>query len=175
MNEFEFTLKFTIPDDAADRDTFVERLYESGCDDALIGVGQPGRLALQFNRHANTAMDALKSAILDIRKVFPDAKLTEANPDLVGLTDLAQLLGFSRQNMRKLMLTHETSFPSPLHDGRVKLWHLDNILGWFDSKQARTIDPSLLDVARITRQFNLARENQARDPGVSREILKLGI
>ena len=35
----------------------------------------------------------------------PGATLTEADPDLVGLTDVADILGCTRQNMRRLMVT----------------------------------------------------------------------
>jgi hypothetical protein len=40
------------------------------------------------------------------RKRDPGAELVEASPDFVGLTDVADLVGCSRQNIRKLMLTH---------------------------------------------------------------------
>ncbi len=41
--EYTFTLKYQLTDDDRDADALVERLGEAGCDDALVGIGQPGR------------------------------------------------------------------------------------------------------------------------------------
>ncbi|PSD31181.1 transcriptional regulator, partial [Stenotrophomonas maltophilia] len=45
--EYTFTLKYQLTEDDSDPDDLVERLGEAGCDDALVGIGQPGRLALE--------------------------------------------------------------------------------------------------------------------------------
>ena len=44
--EYTFTLKYQLTDDDRDLQALVEHLGEAGCDDALVGIGQPGRLAL---------------------------------------------------------------------------------------------------------------------------------
>lgn len=75
---FTFTLNYQLTSDESDMDTLVERLAEEGCDDALVGVGQPGRLALEFIREAPSADDAIESAIEDVRRVVPNARLIEA-------------------------------------------------------------------------------------------------
>jgi hypothetical protein len=95
-----------LADDDRDPEALVERLGEAGCDDALIGIGQPGRLALEFTREAESAEEAVRSALADVRGAVPLARLIEVAPDLVGLTDVAEIVGVSRQNMRKLMLSH---------------------------------------------------------------------
>jgi hypothetical protein len=38
-----------------------------------------------------------------VKKAIPMSRLIEATPDLVGISDLAALLGHSRQNMRKIV------------------------------------------------------------------------
>ena len=48
MKLFEFTLKFALPESTQDPSPYVDALGESGCDDAIIGVGQKGRIALQI-------------------------------------------------------------------------------------------------------------------------------
>ncbi len=73
-----FTLNYELTSDESDMDTLVERLAEEGCDDALVGVGQPGRLALEFVREAPTAHDAIEGAIEDVRRAIPNARLIEA-------------------------------------------------------------------------------------------------
>jgi hypothetical protein len=156
MNQYDFTLKFAIPDDP-DRQTLETRLFEGGCDDALIGTGQRGRLALSFTREAESARAAIDSAIRDVRDAIPEASLVEAGPDLVGVTDIADLFEFSRQNMRKLVQTHLDSFPLPLHEGRASLWHLADVLDWFD-RQGRVVDRALREVAQESMQVNITRE-----------------
>lgn len=52
------------------------------------------------------------SALADARRAMPSATLIEAVPDLVGLTDIADAVGMSRQNMRKLMIGYPESFPA---------------------------------------------------------------
>lgn len=47
---FTFTLKYQMQSDDNDMDAIMDRLAEVDCDDALVGVGQPGRLALEFVR-----------------------------------------------------------------------------------------------------------------------------
>ena len=42
MKEYSFTLKFNFPDARTDPDCYIDRLYEAGCDDALIGIGKQG-------------------------------------------------------------------------------------------------------------------------------------
>ena len=85
--QYEFTLKFRLPVDGTDMDAIVERLGECGCDDALVGFGHPGRMALQFSREAPSASEAILSAIADVRRAIPGADLIEVAPDLVGMTD----------------------------------------------------------------------------------------
>ena len=122
--EYVFALKYQLADDDRDLDAWVERLAEAGCDDAMVGVGQPGRLALEFTREAESADAAMYSALADVRRAAPSAKLIEAAPDWVGLTEVAEIVNMSRQNIRKLMLSHPDSFPTPVHQGvrRSGIW-----------------------------------------------------
>jgi len=111
--EYTFILRYQLTADESDMDALVERLDGAGCDDALVGTGQLGRLALEFTREAADAGEAVRSALADVRRAAPSARLIEVAPDLVGLTDVAGIVGVSRQNMRKLMLAHPGSFPAP--------------------------------------------------------------
>lgn len=75
---FTFTLKYQLPSDDNDMDAIMDRLAEEGCDDALVGVGQPGRLALEFVREAPSAHDAIEGAKEDVRRAVPNARLIES-------------------------------------------------------------------------------------------------
>lgn len=171
--EYEFTLIFKIASDDADVDVLLERLGTAGCDDALVGVGQAGRIALNFTREAGSAQEAIVSALRDVKKAVPDALLIEAGPDLVGLTDIAELVGVTRQNMRKLSLAHPDSFPVPVHSGSVALWHLAHVLRWLSDRGGYVIEPPLVEVARVAMQVNLIKEAALIEHRVRREVREL--
>lgn len=173
MTEFDFLLKFDLPDPESDPDKFIDALYGAGCDDATIGIGQHGRVALSFTREAVTALEAVASAIADVRKAIPEARLVEATPDLVGLTDIAEILGCSRQNIRKLVIGNKSVFPSPVHEGSSSIWHLAKVLTWFKAKGNYKIEENLIEVSDANMQVNIARQMQDLEPGFHRNITAL--
>ena len=144
-----------------------------GCDDALIGLGRHGRIALDFTREAPSADEAILSALADIQRAIPKAKLVEATPDLVGLTDIANLLGFSRQYMRKLAVKKGAGFPLPVHEGKPAIWHLSTVLSWFSDSNTREFDEALLEIARVNMQCNLVKEAAGLDRSMSNRIKTL--
>jgi predicted DNA-binding transcriptional regulator AlpA len=171
--EYSFTLKFQLADEDRDHEQIVERLFDAGCDDATIGVGQPGRIALAFRREASDAWSAIYTALRDVKRAIPSARLVEAGPDFVGLTDVADLAGVTRQNMRKLMLTHASQFPLPVHEGNPSVWHLSDVLAWLMSRGTYSISADLVDVAKSTKQVNLAKEAREIEPRFSRQLTAL--
>ncbi len=171
--EYTFTLKYQLADGDRDPDVLVERLGEAGCDDALVGIGQPARLALEFTREAADADEAVRSALADVRRAVPSARLIEVTPDLVGLTDVAEIVGVSRQNMRKLMLAHPGSFPAPVHEGSASIWHLADVLAWLQAKGSYSLANDVLDVARVALQVNLAKEGRRLPRSASKELRAL--
>lgn len=158
--EYTFTLKYQLTDEDRDTEVLVERLGEAGCDDALVGLGQLGRLALEFTREAADADTAVRSALADVHRAVPTAKLIEVAPDLVGLTDVAEIVGVSRQNMRKLMLAHPSSFPIPVHEGSATIWHLADVLTWLQAKGSYALAQNVLEVSQVALQVNIAKEGQ---------------
>lgn len=155
MKEYDFTLKYRLGKPNEDAETYLKGLAESGCEDAIVGIGQNGRIALNFIREAETALDAITSALSDVQKAIPEAKLVEATPDFVGITDIADLFGFSRQYMRKLIHTKGATFPEPVHEGKPSLWHLTDILAWFQDHESRNIPTEVLEVSKINMQLNV--------------------
>jgi hypothetical protein len=92
---YDFVLRFQLDDEHADVAALVERPGEAGCDDAAVGMGKPGRIALHFIRKAWSAERAMRTACVDLSRAIPDARLIEAALDLVGLTDVAELVGYT--------------------------------------------------------------------------------
>ena len=171
--EYVFTLKYRLATEDCDLDEIVERLGEAGCDDATVGVGQPGRIALLFSREGTSAFEALVSALKDVKRAVPSARLVEAGPDFVGLTDVAEVAGVSRQNMRKLMLSHAVDFPSPIHEGSASVWHLSDILEWLTERGGYDIKPDVAEVAKSAKQINLAKEVRELEPRFNRQLESL--
>jgi hypothetical protein len=156
MNEYDFSLKFNLNNSPADPDDFIERLYASGCDDALIGVGNKEYVALNFIREGSSAYEAISSAINDVKRVVPGATLIEAAPDFVGLTDAAKILGYTQQHMRSLTLKSNSKFPIPVYEGTHSIWHLAEILIWLREDRTYSIDDALLDIAQTNMNINIA-------------------
>ena len=151
--EYDFTLRFKLQAATYSVEQLIERLGEAGCDDATVGIGQSGRIALNFTREAASASDAVLSAI-------PGAELIEAAPDYVGLTDVADLVGMSRQNLRKLMASH-LDFPTPVPSGtHSQVWHLEIVL-------------QLIELAHVAQQCNLAREASKLEPAAQQRLREL--
>ncbi len=173
MTDYDFLLKFELPDSSIDPEQFVELLYEAGCDDAAVGIGQYGRIGLNFTRQALSATEAVASAIADVKKAIPGAKLIEVTPDLVGLSDIAEILGCSRQNIRKLVIGSQPRFPSPVHEGNTAIWHLAKVLKWFKAKGNYVIEDNLVDVSNAAMQVNIARQMQDLEPAFHRNIKAL--
>jgi len=171
MNEYQFVLTFKLPQEA-DPDQYFAAL-EKSCSDAIIGTGQTGYMVFDFTRESKSAYDAIVSAVADVKKAIPKVSLVEATPDFVGLTDVAELLGFTRQYMRKLMVKSGTAFPSPVHEGKPSIWHLSNILVWLKENNKYEVEDTLIDVANINKKFNLVKElNQVSD-GIQDNIREL--
>lgn len=157
--QYDFTLTFTLPDRSADPADYLDALYEAGCDDATVGVGKRGFIALEFTREAASAEQAVRSAIAAIRAAIPGAELVEVKPDLVNLSDVADMVGCSRQNIRKYaageMATVTAPFPAPAFIGSPDLWHLVEIGGWLARNTDLKPRREILEAAAAASVVNL--------------------
>jgi len=158
MREYEFELLFKVNFNE-EMNELIDRLYEAGCNDALIGIGKSGVIGLSFTREAVSAAEAFESAIKDVKKAIPTASLIEAKPDFAGVSDIAATIGCSRQNVLKIFASNEA--PIPVHSGNASLWHLSEALKWLnDGKRAEryNIPEWKIDVATIAKEINFAVE-----------------
>lgn len=165
MKDYEFTLKFLLLDKNVDYDECIKKLESEGCTDALIGIGKKGYIALNFNRQSKSAYEAISSAITDVKKAIPNTKLIEASPDFVGLTDISELFGFTRQNMRKIRENNTNDFPPPVHEGLASIWHLSKVLSWLKEKKLYKVDDIMLETSKMTMLVNITKEvNEIENP-----------
>jgi predicted DNA-binding transcriptional regulator AlpA len=158
MKSYDFELIFNVPNSEENLKMYSDQLFEAGCDDAIISTGQLGMIALSFTREAENAQMAIESALQNVKEAIPDAKLIEATPDAVSITDIAAILGYSRQYTRKLF--HEqTTLPIPIHLGSPTIWHLSEVLHWIKMKRTKVmLEESLFEVSAITRQVNIQKQ-----------------
>ena len=116
MVNYNFELIFKL-NEGENPEDYIGALFEAGCDDANPGIGVVGEIGLEFNREAQDAFTAIKSAIANVSTAIPHAVLKQAKPYLLNLSELAFEFGFTKQNMQKY--THGkttstiTSFPTP--------------------------------------------------------------
>lgn len=78
--EYTFTLRYQLGADDPAPEGLVEQLGAAGCTDALVGIGQCGRLALEFTREADSADAVVRSALADVQGAVPSACLVEGPP-----------------------------------------------------------------------------------------------
>ncbi len=163
MANYQFMLNFALPSNVSDPSDCLDALYEAGCDDAVIGVGRHGMIGLDFDRDADSAEAALRSAIQDVGKAIPGAVLVQVGPDLVGLTDMADILGFSRQNMRKYATGQsaaKAAFPPPTVMGEPSLWHLAEIVAWMTRNTGVRPSEEVFAISKATAEINLEIEGR---------------
>ena len=170
MKDFEFTLRFDTSACDESGEELAELLAAHGCDDATIGIGVPSRVALMFTRQADSMIEAVVSAVRDVRSALPGATLVEASPDFVGVTELADFVGRSRQNIRKLLVTCGRWGPTPVHEGSSSVWHLAPVLLWLRDEKSYHVEDDLLELATATMQFNRVAQEVSIGGPVDRKI-----
>jgi predicted DNA-binding transcriptional regulator AlpA len=88
------------------------------------------------------------------------------------MTDIARMLGCSRQNVRKYAL-NAAEFPKPIHAGEsMLLWHLVEVVTWAQgvARYRDKLEPSTMELAAVTCKANLELQ-QARQGKLATSIL----
>ena len=75
MSEYIFQLYFTLPDKIDDPEIYFADLYERGCTDGLLGLANLGKTCFDITWSGDSLGSAIDSALINIRKVPPEAKL----------------------------------------------------------------------------------------------------
>jgi hypothetical protein len=72
-----FTLLYSLPSEPLTEEELMGGLLAAGCNDALVGLGRPGHVALEFERMATHRDDAVQTAQLSVAAALPLARLVE--------------------------------------------------------------------------------------------------
>lgn len=106
---------FTLVVEGADLHAHFGRLYEEGCQDAVFGRAD-GRQLATFNRRAATLHDAVRSAIEDVERAVPRARVTTVElgtPNHTGLVRGLQIFFGSTRSI--LRIVRPSFFKEPVH------------------------------------------------------------
>jgi hypothetical protein len=164
MATYDFSLMFALSDASAEPASFLDALYEAGCDDATVGVGRRGSIGLEFSREAVSADRAIRSAVAGVQRAIRGAQLLEVKPDLVNLSDVAELFDVSRQNVRKYaageMRTVEVPFPVPCFSGTPSLWHLYEIIVWLTMHTDLRAPKEIIELSFAAYKINLEAQKR---------------
>lgn len=160
--EHEFRL---ILDHLPFEDEVFDALYEAGCDDGTFG--EVDDLAfVDFHRRADTFLEAVTSAILDVESVPPIHVLRVESNELLTMSDIARRLGRTRESVRLLVLGKrgKGGFPEPeIGTGRWRFWRWSEVLAWLDAAPE-----SELERARAIDAVNAALELRRRKAALPR-------
>jgi hypothetical protein len=161
VDHYSFVLNFTFPGAGDTPERYLDALHSSGCDDAAVEVGQYGMIGLDVTCAALSAEDAVRAAVQNVRAAIPGATLVQAGPDLVGLSEMAAIFGFSRQNMRKYAVGQSggpRAFPLPVVVGDPSLWHLAEIITWLKLNTRVQPPERVLEVSKAAAKLNFEVE-----------------
>lgn len=177
MTEYEFQIVIKW-DHGGQIDVCLDALYRAGCDDATVSSGSLHYLGLDFIREGRSAEAALVTAIRDIKKAIPGAKLVRAEPYLLNLSELAFLFGYTKQNMRKYargeMATVKADFPEPVVAGKTSYWYALEVAQWLDAQHVITIRQEALETLFALWSLNQALEKLHRpDSGMTASFIDL--
>lgn len=154
MPVFEFSLALSGVD--PEDDTLEDRLYEAGCDDALVSVVK-GRVVLDFTRDAKNFIHAVVSACKDVRAV--GAEVVRIEPDsFATISDIAERTGLSRQAISLFVQGKRGpgDFPPPAMRVTTDspMWNWTDVARWC-WRHEKIDSPSMVVNASITEALNL--------------------
>ncbi len=169
MAQYSFTLTLT----GMGRNTpgHEDALYNAGCDDALLS-SYGDTLYLEFDRQAESAREAIASAIAAVEGAGIGAVVSGVDGMLLGLSDIAQRCGLSRQaiTMLKDGTRGPGDFPDPIQrlNGASPLWAWVDVAQWMADNGRISHDAAALEMARELNSWHLAL--RIRAAGAQEEV-----
>ncbi len=169
---YEFTLLAVGAD--IQTDEALNALAEAGCDDATVGSAG-GVQHLDFDREADSYLEAATSAITDVGAAVGGVQIVRILPDdYVTLAEIGERTGRTRESVRLLSIGERGpgNFPVPAARGdeRNKLWRWTEVALWFATELGeRTDEP--IDWA-VQRALNAVLELRSTASGLDPKDLR---
>ncbi|MBV1921275.1 MAG: hypothetical protein KUG73_11380 [Pseudomonadales bacterium] len=173
MNTYEFEIIFKL-DKGENPEKHLDVLFEAGCDDAVPGVGLLGSISLSFSREGISAIEAVKSALLDVKKAIPHSYPDKASPYLMNLSDLAHEFNFTKQNMSKYSRGVSTlgEIPTPQVAGKTSYWFVAQVAEWLNDGGVIGLSEEQRDLYLTIWTLNAAIE-KVKNPKTNDEFFEL--
>lgn len=157
MSLFNFTL--TLSGVTSDTPDLEDALFAAGCDDALVCFYGTA-VYLEFDREGDNLAKAVLSAIKDTESAGIGARVESVDSTLVGLSDIAELTGLTRQAVALLKdgARGSRQFPGPVQrvKGNSPLWHWRTVVDWLAREDRIRSDSPLIANAHALDSINLA-------------------
>jgi hypothetical protein len=154
-----FNFSLTLSGVTADTEGLEDTLFNAGCGDALVCFYGTA-VYLEFDREAETLAEAVLSAIHNIESCELNARVESVDSTLVGLSDIAELTGMTRQAIALLKKGTRGSrqFPGPVQrvKGNSPIWHWRVVVDWLASEGRLAADSPLIAHAHILDSLNMA-------------------
>ena len=151
----------------------VTRLFEAGCDDALLSFSA-GVATLDFDRARGSFQEAVVSAIGDVERAGLDVTVTRVAPDdLVNAADIARRASVSREAARNWIAGKRGGggFPPPCAQvGSSPVWSWLEVAGWLQGRGL--VGEEVVAVAETTAALNRLLEEK-RMRGLEAEMKRL--
>jgi hypothetical protein len=134
VNEWTFRLDLAGLD--IDDDTYLDALYEAGCDDATFATDASGAYAI-FHRQAATPEQAVLSAIRSVESTAGPVRAVRVatEDDWLTTAEIAEHTGRSRQNISQLVRGERGpgDFPAPVarRSARSPMFSWAEVRAWF--------------------------------------------
>lgn len=118
-------------------DADLDALYEAGCGDATFSRERDGSVLGLFDREADSAEDAILSAMHDVVQAGVGARTlrVSSDEDLVTAAEIAARTGRTRQSIGQLVRGERGpgGFPAPAarHGSTSPLWSWAAVASWF--------------------------------------------
>ena len=160
MAEFDFKI-FCRDVDTSD-ETFLDHLFEAGCDDATVFF-KDGYLCLDFTRESDNAENAVVSAIIDFECSGIGGSVERVEPeDLASLSEIANRVGVTRASLQKYARGESKvgkDFPGPVQNisaSRRELFSTVEVMKWMLQKQKAEIPQHSVELCTVIEKTNQA-------------------
>ncbi len=158
MPLFNFTL--TLSGVTSQTPGLEDALFAAGCSDALVCFYGTA-VYLEFDRDSTSFEQALLSAISDVESAETlNIRVESVDSTLVGLSDIAELIGVSRQAIALLKEGARGSgqFPGPVQrvKGNSPLWRWKSVVEWLVAEKRIAADSPMVANAQLLDSLNLA-------------------
>ncbi|MEJ2075810.1 MAG: hypothetical protein P8X79_20380 [Reinekea sp.] len=153
MNTYHFVL--VLADANPDIESLEDRLFEAGCDDALVCYYNQ-TVYLEFDREADTAIEAMTSAIENVNAAgFRVRSIQEGG--YASMAELAAMSGLSRQAINNFAkgTRGPGNFPKPVYgvSSGTPLYEWPEVAHWLVDQNK--IDPSVFEIAQAAKELRV--------------------